>query len=102
MLTTERRLTWTYVLSVDLSPTFLNTGIIDETFQQSGKQSSANMSESSSSKFFRTITGIQSGPDAFDKSRFMMTFLTSLGVAEMLCSFRFVIEGKTSKETPEN
>ena len=28
------------------------------------------MYESSSSQFFRTITGIRSGPDAFDESRF--------------------------------
>ena len=53
------------------------------------------MCESSGSQFFRTITGIQSGPDAFDKSRFVMTFLTILGVTEILCSFRLVLDGKT-------
>ena len=37
------------------------------------------MYESSGSLFFMTTTGIQSGPDAFDKSRFVMTFLTILG-----------------------
>ena len=37
------------------------------------------MKESSDPQFFRTTTGIQSGPDAFDKSRFIMTFLTLLG-----------------------
>ena len=73
---------------MDLFPTFLNTGITNETFQQSGKQdlfrhilkSSASMYESSGSQFFRTTTGIQWGPDAFDESRFAMTFLTILGV----------------------
>ena len=30
-----------------------------------------------------------------------MTFLTTLGVTEILCSFRLVLEGKTSKEIPE-
>ena len=30
------------------------------------------MYESSGSQFFRTTTGIQSGPDAFDESRFIM------------------------------
>ena len=40
LLTTERRLTGQYFLAVDLSPTFLNTGTTDETFQQSGKQDS--------------------------------------------------------------
>ena len=55
----------------------------------------------SDSQFFRTTTGIQSGPDAFDKSRFIMTFLITLGVTE-ICSFRLVLEGKTGKEKPES
>ena len=60
------------------------------------------MYESSGSQFFRTTTGIKSGPDASDESRFVMTFLTILGVMEILCSFRLVIEGKTGKEIPES
>ena len=60
------------------------------------------MYESSGSQFFTTTTGIQSGPDAFDKSRFIMIFLTILGVTEILCSFRLVLGGKTSKEIPES
>ena len=60
------------------------------------------MFESLGSQFFRTTTGIQSGPDAFDESRFAMTFLTILGVMEILCSFRLVLEEKTSKEIPES
>ena len=59
------------------------------------------MWESPGSQFFRTTTGIQSEPDAFDKSRFIMTFLTILGVIE-ICNFRLVLEGKTSKEIPES
>ena len=55
------------------------------------------MYESSGSQFFRTTTGIESGPDAFDQSRFVMTFLTILGVMDILCSFRLVLEGKTGK-----
>ena len=31
-----------------------------------------------------------------------MIFLTILGVTEILCSFRVVLEGKTSKEIPES
>ena len=31
-----------------------------------------------------------------------MTFLTILGVMDILCSFRLVLEGKTSKEIPES
>ena len=60
------------------------------------------MYESSDSQFFRTTNEIQSGPDAFDESRFVMTFLTILGVMEILCSFRLVLEGKTGKEIPES
>ena len=60
------------------------------------------MCESSGSQFFRTTTGMQSGPDAFDESKFVMTFLTILGVLETICSFRLVLEGKTDKEIPES
>ena len=31
-----------------------------------------------------------------------MTFLTILGVTEILCSFRLVLEGKTGKEIPKS
>ena len=44
------------------------------------------------------ISRIQSGPDPFDESRFVMTFLTFLRV---LCNFRLVIEGKIGKEIQE-
>ena len=47
------------------------------------------------------MTGIQSGPHAFDKSRFFVIFLTILGVTKTLCSFRLVLEWKTGKEIPE-
>ena len=77
------------------------------TFQQSGKhslrhilKSSASVYESSGSQSFRTTTGIQSGPDTFNESRFILTFLTILGVTTILCSFRLVSERKTGKEIP--
>ena len=60
------------------------------------------MCKSSGSQFFRTTTGIQSRPDAFDESRFIMTFLTTLGGIEKLCSFRLVLEGKRGKVIPES
>ena len=60
------------------------------------------MYESSGSQFFRTTTGKQSGPDAFDESRFAMTFLTILEVMVVLHSFRVVLEEKTGKEIPES
>ena len=60
------------------------------------------MYESSDSQFFRTTTGIQSGADAFDESRFVKTFLTILRVIEILCSFRLVLEGKTGKQIPQS
>ena len=88
---------------------FLNTGTTDETFQQSGKQdsfrhilmSAASTYESSGTQFFRTTTGIQSGPDAFDESRFVVNFLTTFEVMEILCSFRLILQGKTGKEISE-
>ena len=36
--------------------------------------------------------------DAFDESKFIMTFLTMLRVTGILCSFRLVLEGKAGKE----
>ena len=59
------------------------------------------MYESSAWQFCRTTTGIQPGPDVFDKSRFIMTFLIILGVPE-ICTFKLVLEGKTDKEIPES
>ena len=58
------------------------------------------MYESSGSKFFRTTTGIQSGPETFGESKFIIPFLTILGVTEIF-SFRLVTKGKTGKEIPE-
>ena len=65
-------------------------------------KSLASMDESSGSQFFRTTTGILSGPDAFEKPRFTVTFLNILGVVEILCRCRLVLEGKTGKEIPES
>ena len=45
---------------------------------------------------------MQSGQDAFDKLRFVMTFSSNLGVTEILCSFRLVLEEKTCKEIPDS
>ena len=47
------------------------------------------------------MTGKQSGLDVLDESRFVMTFLTILGVIEILCSLRLVLEGKTDREIPK-
>ena len=60
------------------------------------------MYERSGSQVFRSTAGIQSGPDAVDESRFVMTFLTILGVTEILCSFRLVLEGETGQEIIES
>ena len=49
-------------------------------------------------EFFRTTTGIQSRPDAFDKSRFFITFPTRLGVTETSCSPRLAPGGKTGND----
>ena len=37
-------------------------------------------------------------PDAFDDSSFIITFLIIVGVTEILCSFKLILEGKTGKE----
>ena len=60
------------------------------------------MKESSGSQFCRTTTGIQSRPDAFDKSRFILNLFTILGVKEIFCSLKLVLDGKTGKEMPES
>ena len=58
------------------------------------------MYESSGLQFYRTMTGIQTDPNTFDESKFNMTFLTILGVGEISCRFRLVIERKAGKELP--
>ena len=58
--------------------------------------------EISSKQFFRNTTGIQRGPYVFVKSCFVMTFSAILGVTEILCTFRSVLERKTGKEIPES
>ena len=63
---------------------------------------SASMYGSSGSQFFRTTTGIQSGPDTFDESRFVMAFLTIVRIMEILFNFRLALEGKRSKEIAES
>ena len=61
------------------------------------------MYESSSSQVFRTTTEIQSGPDHFDESRPVMTFLIILWVIEILCCFsRLILNRKTGKQVPES
>ena len=52
------------------------------------------MYESLGSQFFRTDTVIESGPNAFDESRLVMTYLRVKGT---LYSFRLVLEGKAGK-----
>ena len=62
---------------------------------------SARTYESPGPQFFITASGIQSGPDSFDESRSVITFLTISGVTE-ICTFRLVLEGKTGKEIPQD
>ena len=49
---------------------------------------SASMHESSGSQFCRTMAWIQSATDAFDESRFVMTFLTIMGVNRNIMQFQ--------------
>ena len=107
LLTTEGTQARRQFSAVHLSSKFLNTGTNDETFQQSGKQDSfrhilnrsASMYGSPGSQFFTATTRIQSGPDAFYESRFIMNFLTILGIKKIY-SFRLILERKAGKEIP--
>ena len=66
-----------------LSDTTVRRSAVDpEALKPYWKPGSASMKESSGSQFFRTISGIQSGRDAFDKSRLIMTFLAILRVTK--------------------
>ena len=56
------------------------------------------MYESAGSQFYRTVTGIQSGTDTI---KVPYELLAILGVTEILCSFRLVLEGKAGTEIPE-
>ena len=46
--------------------------------------------------------GIQSRPDALDKSRLIMTFSTNQRVTGILCSLRFYLAGIAGKEMAES
>ena len=59
------------------------------------------MYERSGSQFFRTTTQIQSGPDAFDESRFVMTF-NHLGNYRNIMQFRISSGKENRKEIPES
>ena len=63
---------------------------------------SASMCENSGLQFLKTTTGIQSEPDALDETRLDITFLTNLWVAEILCSFRLILEGNAGKWMPKS
>ena len=60
------------------------------------------MHGSSDPQFLTLTTGIQPGPDALTKSRFIMTFITILGVTKILWSFRLVLKGTAGKGIPES
>ena len=70
----------------------------NETPSETYWKSSDSMHGSSDSQFFRTTTEIQSEPETFYESGYVMTFLTILGVTELSCSFRLVLDEKTGKQ----
>ena len=81
------------VFSHRLLLNILNTRTSYGTFQRFGKQDSfrhilkslASMYDSSGSLLLRSTNEIQLGPDAFDKSRLVLTFWTNLGNTGMFC-----------------
>ena len=64
-------------------------------------KTSASIYESSGFQFFRTTTGIQSGSNAFGKSKLVAIFLANTRLTTILCSFRLFLEGKSGKQVPE-
>ena len=56
-------------------------------------KSLASTYESLGSQFCRTKTGVQSGPDVFDESRFAMTFFNDFG------SYRYIMQFQISSRT---
>ena len=74
-----------------------------KTFFACGKSFFALHSEIFANQFCFTNSNLETGGlDTFDESRLVMTFLTILGVTEILCCFRLVLEGKTGKEIPKS
>ena len=63
---------------------------------------SSSFTYESSGSFFKTTNEMQSGPDTFEESRFVMIFLTNSGPKQILCSFRLALEGKAGKKIPES
>ena len=59
------------------------------------------MYESSDSHFFRTIMLIQSGPDAFDKSKLVIALLTNLSYMNIM-QFQISPWRKSGKEIPDS
>ena len=63
---------------------------------------SKNLENKTPSEIYRRVQQLCIKVQAFDELRFIMAFLTNLGVTEILCGFRLVLEGKTGKEIPES
>ena len=88
LLTIGRRLIGRYLEGSHRSPEFLNTGHTDDLFQEFGKHdcrihllnSLDRMGDNSAVKFFRTTTGISSGPTALESSSRLMSLETADGV----------------------
>ena len=60
------------------------------------------MHERSGPQFLTTTTATPSGPDAFEKWKFLMIFLIILGVTKIWYSITSVLEGKTDKVVPDS
>ena len=60
------------------------------------------MYERSGSQFFRTTTEIQSGPDAFDESRFVHDLFNHLWSYGNIMQFQISSRRENSSEMPES
>ena len=91
-----------------MSQPFFGTGTTEATFQQLGKSpldmhlrnSLVRTGASSGAHFFKTITGMPSGPLDLELSRFLMSLLTCFTVTEEVERFVLVRLGKTGRERP--
>lgn len=61
-------------------------------------KSSTSMYENPVLEYFRTTTGIQWRPIAFEESGSFISFLTKLVLTGILCSFRLILKWKVDKE----
>ena len=94
----KRVLTGWQFLSVNLTPTFLNTRTTNETLQQSGKWDSFRHVCLKVQAYNYSEQPLEYSQDQTPLTcQYWLTFLRNLGVVEIICSCRLVLEKKVDK-----